>query len=101
VPPTAVAYIPEAGQFVPGNELGTPVAATKAQPSPLSPDEAKNVWPCMAPSVSTLSVLIIEPSRYGPMSQPPTLADMATALSWDTNAATAVSMLVSFSAPTL
>src|SRR5579872_4465275 len=85
VPPTAVVNSPDAGQLVPGNELGTPVAAMKAQPSPLSPEEANRDWPCMAPSCRTWSVLIIDPSRYGKMSQPPMLADMATALSCDTN----------------
>src|SRR5258708_392014 len=91
VPPTPVTYMPEAGQLVPGNELGTPVAATNAHPSPLSPDEANRVWPCMAPSVSTLSVLTIEPSRNRPISQPPTLADISTALPWETNTPNALS----------
>src|SRR4029078_9603020 len=74
VPPTAVTYADEAGQFVPGGSVGTPTLAPYAQPDPLSPDDAKRVCPCIAPWVSSWSVASIEPSREGPTEPPPMLA---------------------------
>jgi hypothetical protein len=101
VPPTAVVNSPEAGQFVPGKLLGTPVAATNAQPSPLSPDYANSVWPCIAPSCRITSLATSEPSRYGGMSQPPTLADIERALLSETNRFMANRIWLSTREPTL
>ena len=64
VPPTPTTYGDEAGYSVSGGPLpGTPLVAATAQALPVSPVEAKNVWPCAAAWAKDVSSTVIAPSR--------------------------------------
>src|SRR3954471_23835910 len=76
VPPTATAYGEDAGYSVSGSpDSGTPLLGPTAQELPVSPVEAKKVWPCAAAWASAMSSTIIEPSRNGRTSHSPSEAE--------------------------
>src|SRR5215475_5363458 len=64
VPPAPITYGEAAGYSTIGMPAGTPLAPTATpQNEPLSPVEAKTVWPCAAASRKTSSSTSMEPSR--------------------------------------
>jgi len=65
-----------------GPEPGTPLVAATAQELPVSPVEAKNVWPWAAAWARATSSITIDPSRKASRSHSPSDADPAWATSW-------------------